>query len=111
MDGGGWRPLTSLYEIIRYAHFIYVCDLESVVHPLLMVSTNFFCRTAPLILTNSHCATLPTNAAFVDYEILFLYKLILLSGSLSASLSLLNTHLYSRGLRTTRNGATEWSLT
>src|SRR6218665_2019707 len=31
---GAWRhPLTSLYEMIRYVRFMYVCDLARIWHP------------------------------------------------------------------------------
>ena len=33
VDGGGRRPLTSLYEMIRCVRFMYVCDLARVQRP------------------------------------------------------------------------------
>jgi len=46
MDRGGWRPLTSLYEMIGYVCFRPLCTFvtlwESGVCPLLMASTHFF---------------------------------------------------------------------
>jgi len=32
VDGGGQRPHT-LYEMIRYERFMYICDLADVWHP------------------------------------------------------------------------------
>jgi len=46
-----WMKVDSIhspfYEMICYVHFIYVCDLESHVHTLLMVCTHFFFRNTP----------------------------------------------------------------
>jgi len=43
VDGGGRRPLTSLYEmIVMYVLCTFVTLRESGVHPLLMASTHFF---------------------------------------------------------------------
>jgi len=56
--GGRCGPLTPLYEIIRYVHFMYVCDLARVWHPPTSydVHTLLFFRT--------------TLRSIIEYELL-----------------------------------------
>ena len=51
MDRGGWLPLTSLYEMIHYVHFMYVCDLARGWCP-----PTSFLRTTPLFTRLVMCA-------------------------------------------------------
>src|SRR6218665_1557131 len=90
-----WITFTPLYLQLHIDHSVLQTVLFFLFRelgPLYMAQTRSFATIGPSLWN-----ALPSS-----------YRLTLLSGSRSASLSLLKTYLYSQGLRT--GSATEWSL-